>query len=387
MTDPKKPERHSRRYGGAGLAVGLAVAFALARWAAAPAGVERSVPATQVRITQSEFGDIIDRLSEPEGYFDTDNFITNETSYLHVIGKLNREVDPGGVYFGVGPDQNFSYIAHQQPTLAIITDIRRQNMLLHLLFKVLMEEASDRYDFLCRLFSRPRRAWDSDRTLEATLELIRSTPPDEDLYQDNIRMVEQTLLEKYELPLTVQDLEQIRYVYSTFFNESLNLRFSTIGRSSSRYPTLGQLILETDLDGAHQNFLSSEELFSRLKQFQQQNRLIPIVGDFAGPKALRAVAGFLRERGLEVSVFYASNVEFYLFNRPQWKDYVDNVRAFPVRDDAVFIRSYFPTFGRSHPLNVRGHRSTSLIQPILGFLEDADAGRHISYWDVVGRNN
>ncbi len=248
MTDPKKRDRHSRRYRSAGLAVGLAVAFTLARWAAAPTEVERSVPATQIRITPTEFGDIIDRLSEPEGYFDTDNFITNETSYLHVIGKLNREVDPGGVYFGVGPDQNFSYIAHQQPTLAIITDIRRQNMLLHLLFKVLMEEASDRYDFLCRLFSRPRRAWESDRTLEATLELIRATPPDEDLYQDNIRMVEQTLLEKYELPLTVQDLEQIRYVYSTFFNESLNLRFSTIGRSSARYPTLGQLILETDLD-------------------------------------------------------------------------------------------------------------------------------------------
>ena len=388
MTDPNNRGRLFRRYYGTGLAIGLGVVFALVRWSPESDSVERRVAPAQVRISQAEFGDIIDRLSEPEGYFDTDNFITNETSYQHVIGKLTQDVDRGGVYFGVGPDQNFTYIAHQQPSLAIITDIRRQNMLLHLLFKVLMEESVDRYDFLSLLFSRPRQAsWESDQTLRSTLELVRSIPPDEVLLQTNIAMVEQTLLEKYELNLTDEDLEQIRYVYQTFFDESLSLRFSTLGRPSSRYPTLGQLILETDLDGEHQSYLSSEELFLRVKRFQEENRLIPIVGDFAGPAALRAAAGFLKEKGLSVSVFYASNVEFYLFNRSGWQDYVDNVRSFPVRDDAVFIRSYFPTFGRPHPLNVRGHRSTSLIQPIRGFLDDADAGRHISYWDVVGRNN
>ena len=384
MTEPNNRARPARKYGGIALAVGLAIAFSLARWDPVP--VETNVAASKIRILRAEFGDIIERLSEPEGFFDSDNFITNETSYLHVIGQLKSEIDSGGVYFGVGPDQNFSYIAHQQPSLAIITDVRRQNMLLHLLFKVLMEEASDRYDFLCRLFSKPRRAWEPDATLEATLALLRSSPSEEDLYQENVRMVETTLLDVYELELSVEDLERIRYVYRTFFRENLTLRFSTIGRPSSRYPTLEQLIMETDLEGEHQNFLASEDLFSRVKLMQQENRLIPIVGDFSGPRALRAVAGFLKERGLKVSVFYASNVEFYLFNRPQWQDYIDNVRTFPFRGDAVFIRAYFPTFGRTHPLNVPGHRPTSLIQSTSGFLDDADSGRHASYWDVVGRN-
>ena len=156
MTEPNNRARPARRCGGIGLAVGLAIAFSLARWNPVP--VETNVAASKIRILRAEFGDIIERLSEPEGFFDSDNFITNETSYLHVIGQLKSEIDFGGVYFGVGPDQNFSYIAQQQPSLAIITDVRRQNMLLHLLFKVLMEEASDRYGFLCRLFSKPRRA-------------------------------------------------------------------------------------------------------------------------------------------------------------------------------------------------------------------------------------
>jgi hypothetical protein len=38
-----------------------------------------------------------------------------------------------GVYVGVGPDQNFSDIAHLRPSLAIVIDIRRENLLLHLL--------------------------------------------------------------------------------------------------------------------------------------------------------------------------------------------------------------------------------------------------------------
>src|SRR5437762_4503616 len=83
-------------------------------------------------VSRTEFIQYIDQWSEPEGYFDTDNFISNETSYLHIIPELQRRTVPGGVYIGVGPDQNFSYIARTKPTLAIIIDIRRQNMLQHL---------------------------------------------------------------------------------------------------------------------------------------------------------------------------------------------------------------------------------------------------------------
>src|ERR1700741_1964490 len=84
------------------------------------------------------FAGLVARLSEPGGYFDTDNLVSNERSYLHVAGKL-RELggSSGGAYLGVGPDQNFSYILAVRPALALIIDIRRDNLLQHLLFKTI----------------------------------------------------------------------------------------------------------------------------------------------------------------------------------------------------------------------------------------------------------
>ena len=61
----------------------------------------------------------------------------------------------GGAYIGVGPDQNFSYIAHIRPAIAFIVDIRRDNLLLHLLFKALFAEARTRVEYLALLTGRP----------------------------------------------------------------------------------------------------------------------------------------------------------------------------------------------------------------------------------------
>src|SRR5215831_20611194 len=90
------------------------------------------------------FAQTIARLSEPNGYFDTDNLISNESSYLQVIPDLARRGVHGGAYIGVGPDQNFSYIAATRPAIAFIIDVRRDNELLHLLFKAFFKESRTR---------------------------------------------------------------------------------------------------------------------------------------------------------------------------------------------------------------------------------------------------
>ena len=62
------------------------------------------------------------RLSDAGGYFDTDNIITNETSYLHALDALRKQGVHGGAYIGVGPDQNFSYIGRIRPAEAFIVE-------------------------------------------------------------------------------------------------------------------------------------------------------------------------------------------------------------------------------------------------------------------------
>jgi hypothetical protein len=268
--------------------------------------------------------------------------------------------------------------------LAIITDIRGQNMIQHLWFKALFAMAANRVEYVSLLFSHEVPKVKPGASFEQILDAVRASPTSETLFAKNLAAVRSLLTEKYRLKLTKADLSRLEYVYRTFWTEGLDLRFSSIGRGNAlNYPTFEEMLLETDRQGRQQNYLSSEELFQWLKKFQAENRLIPIVGDFAGSHALRTVGAFLKENGLRVSVFYTSNVEFYLFGQPSWTRYMSNLRAIPFSDDSVFIRSYFPTYGRSHPLNMPGHRSTSLVSPVLPFLSAYDARRIVDYWDVV----
>src|SRR5258708_36768204 len=116
--------------------------------AAAPAGARRAQ-------RPSPFAAQIASLSEPAGYFDTDNLISNERSYLQVLPDLTRRQVRGGAYIGVGPDQNFTYIAEVRPSIAFIVDVRRDNLLLHLLFKALFALSRTRVEYLAQLFGRP----------------------------------------------------------------------------------------------------------------------------------------------------------------------------------------------------------------------------------------
>ena len=65
---------------------------------------------------------------------------------------------PARVYLGVGPEQNFTYIAALKPAMVFIVDVRRGNLQLHLMYKALFELSADRADFVARLFSKERPA-------------------------------------------------------------------------------------------------------------------------------------------------------------------------------------------------------------------------------------
>jgi len=347
---------------------------------------EQPVAAANIQVSSAQFVKYIAEWSEPEGYFDSDNFISNETSYEHVTDELHARVRPGGVYLGVGPDQNFTYIVHTRPSLAVIIDIRRQNLLQHLLFKALFDQATSRADFLALLFARQKPHLRAGAALDEIVRAVRASVSDEQLFKNDLESVNSLLIGTYKIRLTEEDLGKIAYTYRTFWQQNLDLRFSSIGRDNAmQYPTFESLLLETDRGGHYQNYLASDELFDWMKKFEKENRLIPIVGDFGGTQAFQNVSKFLKDNGLQVSTFYTSNVEFYLFGTPGWTAFMKNVHALPVSDDSVFVRAYFPTFGRWHPQNVRGHRSTSLVHGIVPFLRDYDAGRIPTYWEVVDR--
>src|SRR4029079_15262106 len=106
------------------------------------------------QISDADFWRLVSDFSEPDGNFRSNNFISNEASIVNVIPPLKRLTKPGGVYIGVGPEQNFTYVAALRPKIAFVVDIRRQNMLVLMMYKSLFELSPTRADFVGRLFSR-----------------------------------------------------------------------------------------------------------------------------------------------------------------------------------------------------------------------------------------
>jgi hypothetical protein len=334
-------------------------------------------------LSRSAFARTIDRLSERGGYFDTDNLISNEASYLHVVGKLAELGVRGGAYIGVGPDQNFSYIAHIRPRIALIIDIRRDNLLQHLLFKALFSLAPNRVDYLTLLFGRPTPSGAVAPDIRSIVAYLDSTPARRDVF-DAAHARVRSRLATFGVPLSEQDLATIRRFHLAFHEAGLDLRFETHGRAPQwYYPTYRQLLLERDLAGRLASYVAHEESYQVVRRLQQRNLVVPVVGDLAGERALAQIALFLQQRGEKISAYYTSNVEFYLMRGGTFDAFMNNVRRLPHDRRSVIIRSYFPSSGGRHPQVVQGYYSTQLLQRFDDLIGAVARRRIRSYFELV----
>ena len=373
-----------RRLSVALVVAGLLIGFVAQGWQSSP----RAETQGEI-IPVEEFSRIIRDFSEEGGYFISDNFVSNETSYLHVMDKLEEIGTVGeGAYIGVGPEQNFSYIAKLRPRIAFIVDIRRQAIVQQLMYKALFHLSENRLEFLSRLLSSliMDEALAVDALLPELLDYFDRKPGEEEVFRKNLSTVVETIEEDFRFPLTEEDGAGLEYIYSIFWEANLDIRFWFRGRWSWGYfPTLRGILLERELDGDLGNFLAREEDYLFVKELHLQNRIIPVVGDFAGPKALRTVGDYLKENGYSVSAFYTSNVEQYLFRNGVFGDFAENIRHLPVSEKSLFIRA-FTGRGGFHPARVPGHRLTTILQKITTFLDDFDQDRYPNYWALVTTN-
>ena len=206
-----------------------------------------------------------------------------------------------------------------------------------------------------------------------------------------MQAIRDQLLKKHRFALSKEDLDQVEAIYFAFFWEGPGLRYSMSptglmgSRFGSNFPTYEEMLMQTDWDGVARSYLASEENFKFIKGLQERNLIVPVVGNFAGPKALRAVGRYIRERGATVAAYYVSNVEQYLFMDFLFDDFARNVATLPVDDSSVFIRSVSSRFGYSGPYLWTDGRASGL-DPIRPFVRDFQAGLIRSYYDVNVRS-
>jgi hypothetical protein len=268
-------------------------------------------------------------------------------------------------------------------------DIRRDNLLQHLLFKALFAHSRNRVEYLCAFFGKPlpkTKGWES-KGVKEMVEYIDGTASDPKLFDKTLKEVRQEV-QRYGMPLSQNDLETIGKVQRAFFTAGLDIRYSSYHRPPrSIYPPYRDLLLETDLAGNQNNYFNSEEEFQFLKKLEDQDMIVPIVGDLSGPQALKAIGQYIAEIKEHVSAFYVSNVEFYLQRQGTFDKFIENLRTLPIDNRSVMIRSYFNYYAPAHPQAEPNHFSTQLMQRIDDLLKQCAAGECESYNDIVTKNS
>ena len=360
----------------------LLLVVAAAIWTAVPASTIHSAgfstPAAGLpeRLTDAAFWKLAADLSEPGGFFRiTDNYTSNEIEVGRLFTMLREREVKGGVYLGVGPEQNFSYIAAIRPAMAFIVDIRRQAAMQHLMFKAAFELSRDRAEFISLLFAKPRpQGIEKGTAIQAIWDAYFGTSTDAALATKSRQRIVDHLTRTHGFTRTADESAQLESVISAFavFGPGITTRGSLAGRGGGNNVTFADLTgWSVDANGQPQSFLSSDEHFQTIKTLHERNLIVPISGDFGGPKAIRAIAAYLSANGGTVSAFYVSNVEQYLFQDGKQRAFYENVATLPLTDRSVFIRPY----------SLR--RGGASLCPIPSFLRSAEAGRIYSNNDAL----
>ena len=294
--------------------------------------VATSADTLPAELSDAEYWKMITDFSEPGGSFQLEIITSNETSYQSVMPDLMRVGKPGGAYFGVGPEQNFTYVAALQPKIAFIFDIRRDMMLEHLMYKCIFEMSANRVEFVANLFSRRAPAQLTDASsVQAIFQAFSRVPAEAALAEGHFKDILTRLKTGRGFKLSAADESRIRAIYFTFAREGV-LNFS----SSFMSPGYAGLMTRTDRNGKNWSFLATRENYDRVRAMQQKNLIVPIVGDFGGPKAIRMAGQYVRDHGAVVNVFYLSNVEDYLGGG--WPQYVTNLASLPMDASSALMR-------------------------------------------------
>ena len=283
------------------------------------------------RLSDREFWTLVENLSEPARPFGhLEGLASNEQLLSVRVGDLRRRKLPG-VLIGVGPEQNLSYIAAARPRMAFIVDIRSVIRNLHLLYKALFELSRNRAEFLGRLFSRPQPMGSSASEL---FEALMDAHVDPAKFDETLTLVRQTLGNRHEFSLSEADLQEIEQILLAFYSEGPAINWW--GEGLRAFADFLRLNTMTDPSGAGVSFLGSEESFQFVKSLHARNLVIPIVGDFAGQKALHGIAEYVRNHKDDVSVFYGSNVDGFL-QSDQLRVFCSNLADLPTNSRSVYI--------------------------------------------------
>jgi hypothetical protein len=221
----------------------------------------------------------------PVEHFTVSNEYRHDVWFAHLAGL-------GGGYVGVASDQNYTLIAAARSEVAFLVDIDRQVVDLHAVYAALIAAADDPEAFLgfFRDSASARKA--ARQTITAALQERPSA----------------------ERSRTLALFEDHREVLADYLKK---------------------------VRGQTGSWLADPAAYSYVRTMFATGRIRVLQGNLMGRTTMASIAESARALGVPVKVLYLSNAEDYLFYGDR---FADNVRALPIDDDSVALRTIHERF-------------------------------------------
>lgn len=211
--------------------------------------------------------------------------LRHDLFYERIKGK-------GGVFVGVGTNQNYLMAAWAKPEKLVIID-----------FDMIVIHVHDAY-----------RAF-----------FLHAETPDEFLEYWKPKIAKRRIANG-----------KINETFADQRKRALNARKALKQFGARVYYALKEMRDEMKKHG-RESFMSDQAQFDTLKTLFAEERVLAIRGDFTGNRTMRGLADALAALDEEIDVLYVSNVEQYI----GWSGkYRRNMLALPLADDSVVLRTY-----------------------------------------------
>src|SRR5204862_3805758 len=158
---------------------------------------------------------------------------------------------------------------------------RHGNYDVQLMYKALFELSKDRVDFVSRLFSRKRPPeLTAQSSVGEIFNAIATASGSKELYEENLKAIEEQLMKKHGFPLTAGDREGIEWALSNYYRFGPYINYgsslsagsppaivgaTTVGGRGSNGASYIDLMTAGDGRGQNRSYLANEENFNVLK--------------------------------------------------------------------------------------------------------------------------
>jgi hypothetical protein len=299
-----------------------------------------------------------------------DCFVTSEVAHNEVISKYRPAPCPveRDAYLGVGPCQNFTYVGALMPSLAIVVDARVDNLVEHLMFRLVFERADDPLQYLALLFSREVPAAGRHAAVRSPAELVDAFHRlawSADVCQQNVRWLEDEMRTRWQAPPGA--LRRLARIYDEFSRRQLAITSVSEAclANLDRIPTFEEVLLASSSQGFNFHFLTDRDRYAYVRDLQLRSRVVPVLGSLTAVDMVSRVNRILDAEGCRLATVYLSNMEEFLLDRYRIGDdrvterpnpdglmagahgevydrLVRNLAALTRTDDCGLIRFYFP---------------------------------------------